>query len=97
MSEYDLPVSPGHRKALEARKKMNEARLKHPVPKKPAFFSAGIQPECQGLFDIAYGLYGEAFDSYVAGDTTAGMFYQAWAEDYMHRAMLCESLDHHPF
>jgi hypothetical protein len=96
MSDYDLPVSAAHRKALEARKKMNDARLKNPMPLPPTTFSA-IQPECQDLFDTAYGLYGEAFDAYVAGDTSSGMFYQAWAEDYMHRAMLCEELDHHPF
>ena len=99
MSDYDLPISEAHARALVSWKRMLDVLPKNPRPALPEKVAAD-NSDCNELFDIAGGLYGEAADAYLAGDVSSGQFYQSWAREYMAMARACVEaggLDTHPF
>jgi hypothetical protein len=89
MTSYDLPVSEAHWKALEARRKMLDARPKDSMPPLPIEAARGLA-NCQEFYETAAFFYFEAAQAYSSGDVVAGLQYQFKAHAYIELGHACE-------
>jgi hypothetical protein len=82
--------SEAHQKALEARKKMLDARPKDTIPPLPEGLDRGLA-DCSQYFQAAGHLYALAAQAYASGDAATGHLYELWAFQHIVLGQACES------
>jgi hypothetical protein len=83
-----MDVSEAQRIALEARRKMLDARPKGTVPPLPDSISP-IPATCVMYFKTAAFLYGMAQQAYAAGDVDVGLTYEFYAFQHLSLGQAC--------
>jgi hypothetical protein len=83
-----MDVREAERNALEARRKMRDARPKDTIPPPPDS-GAPDQSICSSYFRAAAALYGEAAGAYAQGDWFLGHTLEVWAFQHLELGQRC--------